>query len=95
VQLQWTPLAESDLERIEAYIGSDNPVAAIEVVCNILQQVEELLPAYPNIGRPGRVKGTREWLIASTPYIVVYDISATAIRILSVIHQARRWPERL
>jgi toxin ParE1/3/4 len=38
--------------------------------------------------------GTRELVIAGTPFIVVYRVFGNSLRILSVIHGARRWPER-
>ena len=45
------------------------------------------------MGRPGRVPGTRELVIAQTPYVVPYLVQGAAIQILRVYHGARRWPE--
>ncbi|MDP2639664.1 MAG: type II toxin-antitoxin system RelE/ParE family toxin, partial [Betaproteobacteria bacterium] len=50
---RWTRLAERDLDEIAAYIGQDNPAAAARVVLELIDQVENLLPAHPAIGRPG------------------------------------------
>jgi toxin ParE1/3/4 len=52
------------------------------------------LADHPNLGLSGRVDGTRELVIPRTPYIVVYRVLDQRLRILSVIHGSRRWPER-
>ena len=48
----------------------------------------------PALGRPGRVPGTRELVVAGTPYILPYRVQGEIIQILHVLHGARRWPER-
>jgi len=47
----------------------------------------------PQIGRPGRVAGTRELVIFGTPYIVPYRIGSETLQILRVYHSSRFWPE--
>jgi plasmid stabilization system protein ParE len=47
------------------------------------------------MGRSGRVAGTRELVIAGTPYLVAYRVEAKAVVILAVIHGAQRWPDEL
>jgi toxin ParE1/3/4 len=54
-----------------------------------------LLPDNPEMGRPGRVPGTRELVIPSTPFIVPYRLDGNTIQILRVFHGARRWPESI
>ena len=52
------------------------------------------LKRYPELGRSGRVAGTRELLVAGLPYLVVYRISPSHnIEILAVRHATRRWPQ--
>ncbi len=46
------------------------------------------------IGRPGRVKGTRELVITRTPYIVVYRLDDGVVHIERVLHGAQRWPPK-
>ena len=67
--------------------------AARRIVLRILHDVERLLPDNPHMGRPGRVPGTRELVIAQTPTIVPYRVQREAIQILRVYHSARRWPD--
>lgn len=51
-------------------------------------------PENPEIGRTGRVSGTRELVIRGTPFIVPYRAVGGDIHILRVYHGARKWPDR-
>jgi len=90
--VRWTPTALRDLESLDAYIAEDAPEAAALTVERILSGIEAL-KRHPEMGRRGRVAGTRELVIA--PYIVAYRTAQAAIEILAVIHGARRWPDSL
>jgi toxin ParE1/3/4 len=89
----WSPEAIDDLAALRAYIEQDNPAAAQHVALHILQNVETLLASTPEMGRPGRVPGTRELVIPRTPFIVPYRLVGNAMQILRIFHGARRWPE--
>lgn len=51
-----------------------------------------LLEGSPKLGRLGRVAGTRELIITSTPYVIAYRLLDLEIEILRVIHSPMRWP---
>ena len=89
----WSPEAIDDLTSLRAYIAEDNPAAAKGVVLHIVRNIEQLLPNNPQMGRPGRVPGTRELIIPKTPFVVPYRLQRNVIQILRVYHGARRWPE--
>ena len=89
----WSPEAIADLVALRAHIEQDNPAAAQSVALHILHNVETLLPNSPEMGRPGRVPGTRELVIPRTPFIVPYRLVGNTIQVLRVFHGARRWPE--
>lgn len=91
----WSRRAIRNIRAARAYIARENPVAASVVIERIIQQVEMLLNFSPGIGRPGRIAGTRELVVARTPYVVVYRIGTDHVDILAVIHHARDWPGRL
>jgi toxin ParE1/3/4 len=93
VRLKWTRAASRDLESVEQYISRDNPNAAIDTVLQIIRRVE-MLPAHPGMGRPGRVGGTRELVLGSSPYVVTYVDQGDAAVVLRVLHGAMKWPER-
>lgn len=77
------------------YITEQNPHAALRVDIEIEQQADHLQD-HPDMGRVGRVKGTRELVIQRTPFILVYRVRPRAARveILRVLHSAQQWPCR-
>ena len=84
----WSSEAIEDLTSLRAYIANDNPATARGVVLHIMQNIEQLLPDNPQMGRPGRVPGTRELVIPMTPFIVPYRVQRNIIQILRVYHGA-------
>lgn len=94
MRVEWRPLAEKDLVEIVQYIAADSPRAAYEVHDRIRELVGKLA-AHPGLGRPGRVRGTRELVVSGTPFLVPYRIKGEVLTILRVLHGARRWPKRL
>jgi toxin ParE1/3/4 len=95
VKLAWSPNAIEDLRALQAYIERDAPLAARKTAQGIIEAVETMIPDNPRVGRPGRAPGTRELVIAGSPYIVPYRLRDGTIEILRVFHGARRWPDRL
>jgi toxin ParE1/3/4 len=57
-----------DLDAAEKFIAQDNSEAAAKVALTIVKAVSQLKDQ-PGTGRAGRVPGTRELVIAETPYI--------------------------
>ena len=94
MKLVWTRLALEDRNNIFDYIEQDNPQAAVAVDDRISEQVKQLI-SFPESGRLGRITGTRELVITSTPYIAAYCTSENTVRILRVLHGAQLWPEQL
>lgn len=92
MQLEWSIFAQADREAIFDHIEAENPQAAITVDNRIREQVEGLMK-FPEMGRPGRVNGTRELIIQRTPYIAAYRIAGKTVRILRELHGAQMWPE--
>src|ERR1700688_3282561 len=93
--LVWSPESIHDLIALRGYIAEHDPPSAKRVALHILYSVERLLSENPKLGSPGRVPGTREFVIPNTPYIVPYRVRGTTIEIARVYHSSRRWPERL
>jgi toxin ParE1/3/4 len=91
VRVRWLKIALANLDAEAEYIAEDNPAAAGRVVEKILRAVD-LLKKNPAIGRAGRVAGTRELVVAETPYIIPYRVRGESVEILRVFHAARKWP---
>jgi addiction module RelE/StbE family toxin len=81
------------LEDIKERIAADNPKAAAHMITRIRDTVSRLA-RFTASGRPGKVAGTRELVIAGTPYIVPYRVTGDAVQIITILHSAQRWPER-
>ncbi len=92
MRVEWTSQATQDKAGQVDYIARDNPLAAISMGDEIERQVE-MLAEHPTLGRAGRIKGTRELVIARTPYIVAYRIKGDAVQVLRVLHGAQKWPK--
>ena len=91
--IQWTEQAARQLEQARDYIAlSNSEKVAEKVVIRIVRSVERLA-TFPLSGRAGRVPGTRELVIAGTPFLVAYKVEKARIVVLAVYHGAQRWPE--
>jgi toxin ParE1/3/4 len=94
LQIRWTDCAVDDLESVISFIREDNPKAARDVVFKIVNSIA-MLAEYPSLGKPGRLEGTRELVIADTPFLVPYRVKNKTVEILRVYHNSRKWPEKL
>jgi len=92
--LEWSVFALADRDAIFDYIEADSPRAAVAVDIRIQECVEKLTH-FSEMGRPGRIHGTRELVINRTPYIAAYRIPDDTVRILRVLHGAQQWPDEL
>lgn len=72
IRLEWSVFAQADRDAIFDYIEIDSAEAAVNIDDRIETQIEELT-RFPEMGRPGRIEGTRELIILRTPYIVAYQ----------------------
>ena len=91
MQVRWSTAALQDFSRIIEYILRDNATAA-ERVAEIVLEAVDSLTSFPYRGRLGRLEGTREFVLPSLPFIVVYRIAKETVEIAGVIHGAQRWP---
>jgi len=94
MEIVWRQVALNGLENARQYIAERNPTAARRIFEAILSAVRRLADT-PNIGRPGRVEGTRELVVVGTPYIIAYAVADGQLNIVAVQHGAQEWPERL
>jgi addiction module RelE/StbE family toxin len=91
LRIRWTRRASEQLEAAFDFVSEEN-VSAAEKQGKIIERAVEQLTDFPEMGRPGRVYGTRELLIQSTPYIAAYRLNGSIVEILALLHGARRWP---
>lgn len=89
----WTKAAIRDLTQIRRYIARENPDAAREIALRIVDASERIIQ-FPEVGRIGRVKGTRELIVPGTQYLIVYRIKKQAVHFARVLHGSQEWPKR-
>ena len=93
MKLVWTRRALADIDAIFAYVASQNAALAERLTFEIEARVGKLAE-HPEIGRPGRVDGTREFVITGTPYILPYRVQDRRVEILAALHASRQWPDQ-
>ncbi len=91
MKLSWTVESRRDRLAIYEYIDNESPASAIRID-DALSAAAANLTDQPQSGRPGRVSGTREWVVHPN-YILIYDIVDDTIRVLRVLHAAQSWPK--
>lgn len=91
MKIKWSPEARRQVSEIWHYIALDDPEAADRMVTRLVRAVEKLVH-FPHLGRPGR-EGSRELVVGSTNFIVVYRVRDEEIRIGTVVHGAQRGAE--
>jgi toxin ParE1/3/4 len=94
VKLRYTPQARLHLNAIAEYVGARNPNAARRIAAR-LEEMIDLLAAFPYMGHKGQLPGTREMVVPGLPYIIVYRIENREegeLTILGVYHGAQRRP---
>jgi toxin ParE1/3/4 len=93
MRVRWTRRALRSLDALAEYIAQDRPLAAERMVERIRDTVDRLT-TNPELGRTGRVHGTRELIVGGTPFIVPYRLREDVVEIITIFHAARRWPDR-
>lgn len=89
MRIEWLRTALRNLDEEASYIAADDLAAAREVVRRILEAIATLREQL-DIGRPGRVPGTRELVVSRTRYLVPYRVRGRVVQVLRVFHTSRR-----
>lgn len=69
MRVRWLRVALANLLEAAKYLERENPTAATASLERIVKAVYRL-EHYPGIGRAGRIEGTRELVVAGTPYVI-------------------------
>ena len=93
MKVVWSGRAIRHLVALRAYIARDSEQNAARVATRIVKAVD-LLQTQPEMGRPGRLLGTRELVVPDTPYIIPYQVRGERLELMAVFHGRRQWPEK-
>lgn len=91
MQLRWTEAAIADLEHIADYLFEPTPLHAARIMRSIYE-APVCLTQFPLRGRSGRKDGTRELVLPSLPYVIVYTVSSELIQVIRILHGSQKWP---
>ncbi|MGH6912851.1 MAG: type II toxin-antitoxin system RelE/ParE family toxin [Geminicoccales bacterium] len=91
MKVEWLREARRNRESLLTYIAERNPAAAVRLG-DAIAAAAARLANFPEIAPRGRVEGTRELLIAGTPYIAIYRVETSKIVILRLLHDSQSWP---
>ena len=80
--VKWSDEAQFDLAEIQFYIEQYDLRAAASLRQTI-ERAAERLPSMPLAFRPGRVAGTREYVVHPN-YIVIYRVASDAIHVSDI-----------
>lgn len=90
--IRFTKSALADIDEAISWLAERNAAAANQL-SERLRAGMERLAQFPDLGRSGRVAGTREWSVPETHYIAAYRITGGDVEILAIRHARRRWPD--
>jgi toxin ParE1/3/4 len=91
MKVVWSRRAIRHLVYLREYIEKDSEQNAALVAKRILKAVD-LLQSHPEMGRPGRVVGTRELVVPGTPYLIPYRVRRERLELIAVFHGRQKWP---
>jgi addiction module RelE/StbE family toxin len=92
IPVRWLRRSLLNIESIYEFYLRENLASEAAKQISIIKRSVDQLQTFPELGKPGRVNGTRELIINRTPFIVIYRISEVSVEILRVLHCAQRWP---
>ena len=93
MRIKWVAKALSNLVEITEYIAKDDLEIAKKIAAHIRESVADLA-RQPNLGRQGRVYGTRELVLSKYPFIIPYRVKDGELQILAVFHTSRKPPKK-
>ena len=92
MKVRWSAAAAHDLEAAANYLFEKTPSNAAQLVRKIFD-ASSSLKTFPNRGRVGKVEGTRELVVSSLPYVIVYQVTGATLHIVRILHGAQDWPQ--
>ena len=93
MKVRITGPASRDLRAAFDFLFEDNPRAARAALDALFDAIRGLADM-PSRGRPGRVAGTREFVVSATGHIVIYVMRSDEVAVLRVRHGHQLWPDQ-
>lgn len=91
MKIEWLPVALQNREQQIEWLARRNIPAALSADDAIETSIGHLT-THPEMGRPGRIAGTRELVVPDTSFVVIYRAAPDRVLILRLLHGAQSWP---
>lgn len=91
MRIRWLRSGLRTLQKTAAFIAADNPLAARRVIDKVKDRAD-LLAENPQLGRAGRIPGTRELILGDLPFVIVYRVTRDELQILRLLHTSQEFP---
>ncbi len=95
MRVVWTRRATRHLHAAYDYWAREKSGTAADKMLDRIFAAVEVLEDHPQLGRPGRISGTRELVVAPTPFVVAYGMRRHGVvEVVALLHGARKCSER-
>jgi toxin ParE1/3/4 len=88
LSIKWAAPARQDILEATKHALEDDPAKAATLADTIFKAVEQLA-LFPGSAPPGRIEGTRQLNLPKLPFVIVYKVGITDLRILRILHTRR------
>jgi len=89
MQVRWTVPAVTDLENISRYLQQHYPTYRSKTLLALYRATKSLRWSALR-GRNGMVPGTKELILPSLPYIIVYRLKDEFVEVLRIYHASQQ-----
>jgi plasmid stabilization system protein ParE len=86
-----SPRFLAELKHQILWIAERNAAAARAAEKRVRVAVRRL-GKFPELGRPGRVAGTRELSVPKTRFVIAYRVKGGAVELAALLHARQNWP---
>lgn len=91
MRVRWLAKALASLSAELGHIAAEDADTARRIAIVVRERTERLAQ-FPESGRPGRVVGTRELVLAGLPFIIPYRVRGEEVQVLRFFHTSRKPP---
>ena len=94
--INWSRYAHADILDILTYFASKEDRETGQAIVDKLFASTRRLESFPFSGKQGRIEGTRELVIRTIPYVLIYRIvSSDIVEIARIFHTSKSFPDSL
>jgi toxin ParE1/3/4 len=87
-----SPRFVAELKHQLAWLADRNLSAAQAAETRVRVALRRLA-RFPELGRPGRVAGTRELSVVRTRFVIAYRLRDGVVEVAALVHDAQQWPQ--